>query len=76
MKQTYHPQPSGDIVPSDPESSVFRFIIVAARRARQLQMGARRLLPGTSKRDTVCAMEEVRRGLVDYENRATDKGRD
>jgi DNA-directed RNA polymerase subunit omega len=53
-------------IPDDPESSVYRFIIVAAKRARQLQGGARSFLPSTSKKPTVAAMEEVRRGLVNY----------
>jgi DNA-directed RNA polymerase subunit omega len=53
-------------IPDDPEQSCYRYIIVAAKRARQLQGGQRPLLPGTSKRSTVVAMEEVRRGLVSY----------
>jgi DNA-directed RNA polymerase subunit omega len=53
-------------IPDDPESSAYRFIIVAAKRARQLQGGARSFLPGTAKKPTVAAMEEVRRGLVSY----------
>jgi DNA-directed RNA polymerase subunit omega len=53
-------------IPDDPESSTYRFIIVAAKRARQLQGGMRSYLPGTSKKPTVAAMEEVRRGLVSY----------
>ena len=55
------------VIPDDPEQSVNRFIIVAAKRARQLQNGARPFLPTTSKKPTVIAMEEVRRGLVKYE---------
>jgi DNA-directed RNA polymerase subunit omega len=55
-------------IPDDPESSAYRFIIVAAKRARQLQNGARSLLPSTSKKPTVAAMEEVRRGLVPWED--------
>ena len=47
--------------------SNYRYILVAARRARQLQGGARPVLPTTSKKPTVIAMEEVRRGLVKYE---------
>jgi DNA-directed RNA polymerase omega subunit len=39
---------------------------VAAKRARQLQNGARPFLPTTSKKPTVTSMEEVRRGLVKY----------
>lgn len=58
------------IIPDDPESSAYRFIIVAAKRARQLQNGARSFLPTTSKKPTVMAMEEVRRGLVPWEDLA------
>ena len=47
-------------IPDDPESSTYRFIIVAAKRARQLQAGARSVLPTTSKKPTVTAMEETR----------------
>ena len=53
-----------NVIPDDPEASAYRFIIVAAKRARQLQGGARSMLPTTSKKPTVAAMEEVRRGLV------------
>jgi DNA-directed RNA polymerase subunit omega len=56
------------VIPDDPEASVYRFIIVAAKRARQLQNGARSFLPTTSKKPTVAATEEVRRGLVQYED--------
>jgi len=55
-------------IPDDPESSTYRFIIVAAKRARQLQNGARSVLPTTSKKPTVTAMEETRRGLVKYDD--------
>ena len=37
-------------IPDDSESSTYRFIIVAAKRARQLQNGARSVLPTTSKK--------------------------
>jgi len=53
-------------IPDDPELSTYRFIIVAAKRARQLQGGSRPVLPTASKKSTVIAMEEVRRGLVKY----------
>ena len=55
-------------IPDDAEQSTYRFIIVAAKRARQLQAGARPFLPTTSKKPTITAMEEVRRGLVKYED--------
>ena len=54
-------------IPDDPELSTYRFIIVAAKRARQLQGGARPFLPTSSKKPTVIATEEVRRGLVKYD---------
>jgi DNA-directed RNA polymerase subunit omega len=59
---------SNFIIPDDPESSSYRYIIVAAKRARQLQGGARSFLPTTSKKPTVAAMEETRRGLVKYDD--------
>ena len=43
---------SGCVLPDDPEQSVNRFIIVAAKRARQLQNGARPFLPTTAKKST------------------------
>jgi DNA-directed RNA polymerase subunit omega len=61
-----------NIIPDDHEASTYRFIIVAAKRARQLQNGARSFLPSTSKKPTVAAMEEVRRGLVKYDDAARD----
>jgi DNA-directed RNA polymerase subunit omega len=53
-------------IPDDPSNSTYRFIIVAAKRARQLQNGQRSVLPQTNKKPTMLAMEEVRRGLVAY----------
>lgn len=63
---------ANNVIPDDPEISTYRFIIVAAKRARQLQSGARSFLPTTSRKPTVTSMEEVRRGLVKY----TDPNRD
>ena len=51
-------------VPTDDERSIYRFIIAAAKRARQLQGGARPLISTTSRKPTKIAMEEVRRGEV------------
>ena len=61
-----------NIIPDDRETSTYRFIIVSAKRARQLQNGARSFLPSTSKKPTVAAMEEVRRGLVQYTDALRD----
>ncbi len=55
-------------IPDDEELSTYRFIIVAAKRARQLQSGARSYLPTTSRKPTVTSMEEVRRGLISYDD--------
>ena len=67
MSEKIHRVPAYAI-PDDQEQSAYRFIIVAAKRARQLQSGARSFLPTTSKKPTVAAMEEVRRGLVQYDD--------
>jgi DNA-directed RNA polymerase subunit omega len=47
--------------------SKFRYILVAARRARQLQAGARPLIQSTAKRLTRVAQQEVAAGLVPFE---------
>ena len=70
MAETNLRQSSHNVIPDDPEASAYRFIIVASKRARQLQAGARSFLPTTSKKPTVIAVEEVRRGLVQYEDLA------
>ncbi len=57
----------GDIVlaiPDDPEQSIYRFIIVAAKRARQLQSGARPKIQASVRKPTRIAVEETRRGLI------------
>ena len=54
-------------VPNDEEQSVYRFIIAAAKRARQLQAGARPLISTTSRKPTKIAMEEIRRAEVAVE---------
>ncbi len=47
--------------------SKFRFILVAAKRARQLQAGAKALVQSPSKKLTRVAQEEVEAGLVPFE---------
>jgi DNA-directed RNA polymerase subunit omega len=68
MGDTLQKNNSPHTIPDDPEQSTYRWIIIAAKRARQLQGGARPFLPTTSKKSTVIAMEEVRRGLVKWED--------
>lgn len=53
-------------IPEDESASTYRFIIVAAKRARQLQSGQRSVLPAANRKPTVLAMEETRRGLVPF----------
>jgi DNA-directed RNA polymerase subunit omega len=53
-------------IPDDENASTYRFIIVSAKRARQLQNGQRSVLPAANRKPTVLAMEETRRGLVPY----------
>ena len=47
--------------------SKFRFILIAAKRARQLQAGAKPLIHTTSHKPTRIAQEEVRGGVVKFE---------
>ncbi len=47
--------------------SKFRFILVAAKRARQLQSGAKPLIQTPTKRSTRVAQQEVGAGLVPIE---------
>ncbi len=54
-------------IPTDDEQGVYRFILAAARRARQLQNGARPLISTTSRKSTKIAMEEVKSGSVAVE---------
>ncbi len=47
--------------------SKYRFVIVAARRTRQLQAGAQGMIELPGRKMTQVAQEEVSRGLVEYE---------
>jgi DNA-directed RNA polymerase subunit omega len=46
--------------------SKYRYIHVAARRARQLQSGAPALVKTNSKKASRVAQDEVNSGLIDY----------
>lgn len=54
-------------IPNDGEQGVYRFILAAAKRARQLQSGARPTISTTSRKPTRIAMEEIRQGAVEVE---------
>ena len=47
--------------------SKFRMILVAAKRARQLQAGAKPLIQTNSKKPTRIAQQEVSAGLIPLE---------
>ncbi len=47
--------------------SKFRLILMAARRARQIQGGARLLMQSSSKKPTRIAQQEVEAGLIPFE---------
>ena len=47
--------------------SKFRFILIAAKRARQLQSGAKPLIHTISRKPTRIAQEEVRAGSIEWE---------
>jgi DNA-directed RNA polymerase omega subunit len=47
--------------------SKFRFVHVAARRARQLMGGMPAMVESNSRKPTRIAEEEVLRGLIEYE---------
>lgn len=47
--------------------SKFRYILISAKRARQLQSGARPLVQTQTKRPTKIAQQEVTAALVPFE---------
>ncbi|PYP84733.1 MAG: DNA-directed RNA polymerase subunit omega [Blastocatellia bacterium AA13] len=47
--------------------SKYRLVIVAARRSKQLQKGAKPRIHSTKKKLTSIALEEVQQGMVRYE---------
>ncbi len=54
-------------VPENVIDSKFRMITIAAKRCEQLHRGARPKFETTSKKWAFVALEEVRRGLIDFE---------
>lgn len=46
--------------------SKYRYILVAARRARQIQSGAPALLKANSRKASRVAQDEIDAGLVEY----------
>lgn len=54
------------MIPLDKIESKFAFVLAAAKRARQLQAGAKTLVPTTAHKFTRMAMEEVLQGAVPF----------
>ena len=55
--------------------SKYRLVLLAARRSKQLQKGARPRLHSSARKPTRVALEEVERGLVPYQRTAkAEKG--
>ena len=52
---------------NDKVDSKFRFILLAAKRARQLQTGAKPLIHTSSRKTTRIAQEELRSGVLKWE---------
>lgn len=46
--------------------SKYRLVLLAAKRSKQLQRGAKARIYSSAKKTTRIALEEVRRGLVKY----------
>ena len=47
--------------------SKYRLVLLAARRSKQLQKGAKPRLQSSAKKTTRIALEEVQRGLIYYQ---------
>jgi DNA-directed RNA polymerase subunit omega len=56
------------ILPKDVDSK-FRFIVVAAQRAKQLQNGAKPRVETRSRKPTRIAMEEALAGAISWEHK-------
>lgn len=55
------------MIPLDKIDSKFAFVLAAAKRARQLQAGAKPLVPTTAHKFTRMAMEEVAQDAVPFD---------
>ncbi|MCI0401897.1 MAG: DNA-directed RNA polymerase subunit omega [Acidobacteria bacterium] len=63
-------------VPLDKLDSKFAFVLAAAKRARQLQAGAKPLVQTTGHKPTRIAMEETFQGAVPYDLPGLEEGDD
>jgi len=65
------------VVSREAPESQFAYVVVTARRARQLMMGGRPLVDNPqARKNTRIAEEELRRGLLEYETFDVDEAED
>jgi len=60
-------QENNDEMATPDIDSKYRKILIAAKRSKQLQKGARPRVTLTNAKPTRVALEELKRGLVDFE---------
>ena len=61
------PEPENEVDWTTEIDSKYRLVLLAAKRSKQLQRGARPRIYSSAKKMTRVALEEVRRGLVRYQ---------
>ena len=60
------PEPENEVDWTTEIDSKYRLVLLAAKRSKQLQRGAKARIYSSAKKTTRVALEEVRRGLVKY----------
>ena len=61
------PEADDDVNWTTEIDSKYRLVLLAAKRSKQLQRGAKPRIFSSAKKTTRVALEEVRRGLVRYQ---------
>jgi DNA-directed RNA polymerase omega subunit len=61
------PEADDDVDWTTEIDSKYRLVVLAAKRSKQLQRGAKPRIFSAAKKTTRVALEEVRRGLVQYQ---------
>jgi DNA-directed RNA polymerase subunit omega len=61
------PETDNDVDWTTEIDSKYRLVLLAAKRSKQLQRGAKPRIYSSAKKTTRVALEEVRRGLVRYQ---------
>lgn len=64
---------TGKIVNTGNKDSKFRLILLAAKRARQIQSGAKPLVHTMARKPTRIAQEELKAGVLPFEVIAVEK---